>query len=106
MDEKNEQAIAWKLAESKSTEYDALDDIEWDKVMSKLSGHKIPTQMIVRDYSHSPKAKAIRLARKFIGFELKPSYFSVACDNLDDAVRLHDDGDVDLLNFHEQEVTA
>ena len=78
MDEKNEQAIAWKLAESKSTEYDALDDIEWDKVMSKLSGH----------------------------FELKPSYFSVACDNLDDAVRLHDDGDVDLLNFHEQEVTA
>ena len=46
------------------------------------------------------------IAWKFIGFELKPSYFSVACDNLDDAVRLHDDGDVDLLNFHEQEVTA
>jgi DNA modification methylase len=45
--------------------------------------------------------EAIRLGRKFIGFELKQSYFKVACENLDDAVRLHADGNIDLLNFHE-----
>ena len=30
--------------------------------------------------------ESVRLFRKFIGFELKPSYFKVACQNLDNGI--------------------
>jgi DNA modification methylase len=39
---------------------------------------------------------ALRLGRKFMGTELKPSYFNVAIRNLNDGVRRRDSGD-DML---------
>jgi DNA modification methylase len=41
---------------------------------------------------------SIKLRRKFIGFELKPSYFRVACRNLDDAVRVRNEADMPLFS--------
>lgn len=46
---------------------------------------------------------ALRLGRKFIGTELKPSYFKVAVRNLDDAVRQRDEGNTDLFSECEVE---
>lgn len=46
---------------------------------------------------------ALKLGRKFIGSELKPSYFRVAVKNLDDAVRIRNEGDVDLFSMCESE---
>lgn len=40
---------------------------------------------------------AVRHHRKFIGFELKPSYYRVACRNLEDAVRIRDREELPLL---------
>lgn len=42
---------------------------------------------------------SLKLGRKFIGSELKPSYFRVAIKNLDDAIRLRKEGDADLFSM-------
>lgn len=41
--------------------------------------------------------KSIELGRRFIGFELKPSYFKCAVDNLDLAVSMRESSQYDLL---------
>jgi DNA modification methylase len=48
--------------------------------------------------------QAIKFGRKFMGTELKPSYFNVAVRNLDHAVSIASGGDSDLLAFSEDEV--
>lgn len=40
---------------------------------------------------------SVKLGRKFVGFELKPSYFEVACRNLQDAARLRHEEQYGLL---------
>lgn len=42
---------------------------------------------------------SVKLGRRFVGFELKPSYFQVACRNLADAVVQRDNGDAPLLQL-------
>ncbi len=42
---------------------------------------------------------SVKLGRKFVGFELKPSYFDVATQNLADGVRAHNDDDAPLLGL-------
>lgn len=42
---------------------------------------------------------SVKLGRKFVGFELKPSYFDVAARNLADAVRERDCEDAPLLGL-------
>jgi len=42
---------------------------------------------------------ATKLNRRFVGFELKPSYFKVAAENIADAVRTRDDVDCGLLGL-------
>lgn len=42
---------------------------------------------------------SVKLGRKFVGFELKPSYFDVAARNLADAVRARDCEDAPLLGL-------
>lgn len=44
---------------------------------------------------------AIRHNRRFVGCELKPSYFKVACENLRDAERRRINDKVDLFSFSE-----
>jgi DNA modification methylase len=44
---------------------------------------------------------AVKLGRKFIGFELKQSYFDVACRNLQDAVRVCSEESEGLLKLME-----
>jgi hypothetical protein len=50
--------------------------------------------------------QAIKFGRKFMGTELKPSYFNVAVRNLDHAVSIASGGDSDLLAFSEDEMEA
>ena len=42
---------------------------------------------------------SVKLGRRFVGFELKPSYFDVAARNLADAVRERDCEDAPLLGL-------
>ncbi len=42
---------------------------------------------------------SVKLGRRFVGFELKPSYFAVAAQNLADAVRSRDNEDAPLLGL-------
>lgn len=44
---------------------------------------------------------SIMHGRKFIGTELKPSYFNVACRNLDEAVRMRDESKCDIFDYVE-----
>jgi len=46
---------------------------------------------------------AIQQGRKFIGIELKPSYYQVARDNLAEAVRKRHEGNHDLLDWAEEQ---
>ena len=42
---------------------------------------------------------SVKLGRRFVGFELKPSYFAVAAQNLADAVRSRNNEDAPLLGL-------
>ena len=44
---------------------------------------------------------SVQLGRRFIGFELKSSYWSVACENLEIAEREYLDGNADLFTVAE-----
>ncbi|GAF89767.1 unnamed protein product, partial [marine sediment metagenome] len=45
--------------------------------------------------------QSVRFGRRFVGFELKPTYFEQAAENLDMAAREYRNGNADLFSLAE-----